>query len=454
MRATFVHTADNHLGYEQYGVKERFNDFARAFLAVVDDAIARRADFFVVAGDLFNKRAIDALTLIQAQTALQKLKDAGIPAVAIEGNHDRSYYRDGISWLQFLCWQGLLILLNPLVENGVPRLTAWDATTMRGAYVDLCDGKLRVYGLPWFGASTARIMDALAGELAAARAEEDAAGVQYRLLTMHTGVEGIVPNLHGLPTRAQFEPLRGLVDYVALGHVHKPFEMDDWLYNPGSTETWGAEESEWERGYYVVRVDTGVPPGLPRHVADHVINPRRPFVRLHFKVDGLPDPDALYEHFERMCRHEARTRGMADLPAAGLEPVVDVAFGGVLAFDASAWERARIEKIADACFGALVVRIHDGTRDNDFDPETDESGDGRDRSTWHQLELGIFQELMARDARFQLRAARWAQVLAEMKQMALGGEEPAAISQRLRTARADLLHPDRNTKRSTRRSRR
>ena len=64
MRARFVHTADNHLGYEQYGYKERFNDFAHAFLAVVDDAIARHADFFVIAGDLFNKRAIDALSLI------------------------------------------------------------------------------------------------------------------------------------------------------------------------------------------------------------------------------------------------------------------------------------------------------------------------------------------------------------------------------------------------------
>ena len=39
MHATFVHTADNHLGYEQYGLKERFNDFARAFLAVVREAV-------------------------------------------------------------------------------------------------------------------------------------------------------------------------------------------------------------------------------------------------------------------------------------------------------------------------------------------------------------------------------------------------------------------------------
>ena len=45
MQATFVHTADNHLGYEQYGVKGRFNDFARAFCWVVDNAISRLAEW-------------------------------------------------------------------------------------------------------------------------------------------------------------------------------------------------------------------------------------------------------------------------------------------------------------------------------------------------------------------------------------------------------------------------
>ena len=302
MRATFVHTADNHLGYEQYGFKARFNDFALAFYSVIDDAIARKADFVIIAGDLFNKRAIDALTLIQAEAGLQKLKDAGIPAIAIEGNHDRSYYRDGYSWLQFLCWQKELILLSPLVQDGAPELTPWDQETMRGAYVDLMGGKLRVYGLPWYGASTARIMESFAEQLAGARERETAEGVEYRLLLMHTGVEGIVPQLHGLPTRAQFEPLRGLIDYVALGHVHKQYALEDWLYNPGSTETWGAEESAWERGYYVVEIDTERPGEGPRHIAQHVVNPRRPFLRYTFSVDGLTTPAAFYEQFERFCR--------------------------------------------------------------------------------------------------------------------------------------------------------
>ncbi len=438
MRATFIHTADNHLGYEQYGMKERFNDFARAFLAVVDSAIARKADCFLIAGDLFNKRAIDALTLMQAKTALERLKDAGIPAIAIEGNHDRTYYRDGVSWLQFLCWEHLLILLNPYVRDGVPALTAWDPESQRGAYTDLKNGKLRVYGLPWYGAGTVRVMDGFARELAAARAAEDAAGVEYRVLLMHTGIEGIVPHMHGLPAYEQFQPLRGLVDYVALGHVHKHYSRDNWLFNPGSTETWGAEESDWDRGYFCASVDTDAPEGEPRHSVEHLVNPRRPFLRFAFRVDGVGTPTALYERFERKCHEWAREHA-AELAAAQSEPVIDIALTGILGFDAAAVERERLEECVRSYFTPLTVRIHDGTRETEYDIAEGEEGDGRDRSTWQQLEVHIFQELLARDGRYQANAPQWARVLAELKQMALGDEKPADIARRLREARAELL---------------
>lgn len=445
MRASFVHTADNHLGYEQYGVKERFNDFAHAFLSVIDDAIARHTDFCVIAGDLFNKRAIDAQTLIQAQEALQRLKAAGIPAIAIEGNHDRSYYRDGVSWLQFLSWQGLLYLLNPSVRDGMLVLGPWDQETMRGAYVDLKGGAIRVYGLPWYGAGTARMMEQLAHELERVRPEEEAAGVRYRVLLLHSGVEGQLPQLHGLPSRQQFEPLHGLIDYVALGHVHKPYELEGWLYNPGSTETWGAEESAWDRGYYFVEIDTDAPENEPHHHAHHLINPRRPFYRLAFRVDGLPDPTALYNRFERFCGQQAREQLPKDSTPAGLAPVVDVALTGILGFDGSALERGRLEECVQRHFQPLVVRIHDTTRDTEYDPDTSEEGDGRDRTTWHHLELRIFQDLIGRDARYLPEASRWATTLAELKQMALGGEEPAAIATKLREARERLMPGEHGT---------
>jgi exonuclease SbcD len=432
MRAVFVHTADNHLGYEQYGVRERYDDFARAFLSVVDAAIARQADFFVIAGDLFNKRTIDARTLTQANEGLRRLADAGIVAMGIEGNHDRSYYRDGMSWLQYLSYQGLLRLLNPTLRDGVPVMTEWSPESLTGLYTTLQGGRVRVYGLPWYGSSTARVMAGFAEALAAAREEEEAAGVEYRVLLMHTGVEGQLPQLQGLPTRADFEPLRGLVDYIALGHVHKPYEIENWIFNPGSTETWGAEESAWDRGYYAVTVDTDVAPDEPRHHAEHVTNPKRPFVRLPFRVDGLSDPASFYDHFERKVAQAAREQQ----DALGRKPVVDVSLTGVYAFDAAAIERTRLEDIVRERFQPLVTRIHDSARANAWD--VDDDAEDTIHADRQALELRVFEDLVARDARYTPQASAWAATLAQLKRMALDGEEPEQIAAVLRAARARL----------------
>jgi exonuclease SbcD len=441
MRASFIHIADTHLGYEQYGVRERFNDFSRAFWDILDEAAQRPVDFVVIAGDLFNKRAIDALTLIHAIEGLKKLKEKHIPVIAIEGNHDRSYYRDGISWLQFLCHQEYLTLLAPIMRDGAPVLSYWQPDAMRGSHIDLLDGRLRVYGLPWQGAATNRSMEGLAGALAAARAGEEAEGVEYRLLMMHTGIEGIVPRVQGLPSMSQFQPLRTWVDYLALGHVHKPYEFDGWIYNPGSTETWGAEESAWEdRGYYFVEIDTGEPERVidPNktaryHRATHLVNKRRPFVRHELRVDGLNEPNALYARLEDYCQREAY-KHQDDL----LRPLVQIQLIGTLNFDAGSLDQPHMEEIVTNHFRPLYVRVDNNTNDQDYIPEGGDI-DGRDRSAWHELERRIFEELVSRDNRYLPAKEQWSTVLADLKKMALDKDDPTIIAHFLRDKRSELL---------------
>jgi len=441
MRASFIHIADTHLGYEQYGVRERFNDFSRAFWDIIDEAANRPVDFVVIAGDLFNKRAIDALTLIHAIEGLKKLKEKHIPVIAIEGNHDRSYYRDGISWLQFLCHQEYLTLLAPIMRDGAPVLNYWQPGTMRGSHIDLLDGRLRVYGLPWQGAATSRSMEGLAGALAAARAGEDAEGVEYRLLIMHTGIEGIVPRVQGLPTMSQFQPLRTCVDYLALGHVHKPYEFDGWIYNPGSTETWGAEEAAWEdRGYYFVEIDTGEPEKVidPNktaryHRATHLVSKRRPFVRHELRVDGLNEPNALYARLEDYCQREAYKH-----QDGSLRPLVQIQLIGTLNFDAGSLDLPHMEEIVTNHFRPLYVRVDNNTNDQDYIPEGGDI-DGRDRSAWHELERRIFEDLVSRDNRYLPAKEQWSTVLADLKKMALDKDDPTTIAQFLRDKRTELL---------------
>jgi exonuclease SbcD len=442
MRASFIHVADTHLGYEQYGVRERFNDFSRVFWDITEDAVRRSVDFMVIAGDLFNKRAIDALTLIHAIRGLSKLKERGIPVIAIEGNHDRSFYRDGASWLQFLCYEGYIILLNPLMQEGTPVIAPWQRDNMIGAYVDLLEGHLRVYGLPWQGASIGRSMEGLAKALAEARAEEETSGVEYRLLTMHTGIDGEVPRIQGLPTMAQFQTLRQHVDYLALGHVHKPYTHDGWIYNPGSTETCSAEESQWDdRGYYYVQIDTEQPENLVGrteeerlHHAVRLSSQRRPYVRHDLRVDGLSDPDVLYDRLEDYChRTSPRYRDGA------MQPVVQIHLVGTLGFDAATLDQARMEEMVRNYFQPLYVRIDDHTNDRDYVPDEGEL-DGRDRTQWYALERRIFEQLVVSlDDRYLPTREQWSVVLAQLKQFALEDKEPAEIAQFLRDKRASLF---------------
>jgi DNA repair protein SbcD/Mre11 len=441
MRASFIHLADTHLGYEQYGVRERFNDFSRVFWDIMDDAAKREVDFVVIAGDLFNKRAIDALTLIHAIEGLKKLRGKGIPVVAIEGNHDRSYYREGVSWLQFLCHQEYLMLLAPMMREGAPVLSHWNRETMLGSHVDLLNGRVRVYGLPWQGAATTRTMEGLTQTLGAARAEEEAAGIEYRVLMMHTGVDSVVPRIQGLPTMAQFQPLRHYVDYLALGHVHKPYEFDGWMYNPGSTETWGAEESAWEdRGYYFVEIDTSEPERIidPKkqaryHHATPLVSKRRPFVRHELRVDGLNEPNAVYEYLEQYCRREG-----PKYQQEMLSPVVHVHLVGTLAFDAGSLDQKYVEEMVQSHFQPLFARIDNNTNDQDFMPDGGEI-DGRDRSVWHELERYIFEDLVSRDNRYLQHKEEWSAVLADLKKMARDKDDPAQIAQFLRDKREELM---------------
>ncbi len=440
MRASFIHIADTHLGYEQYGVRERFNDFSRAFWLIIDDAIARNVDFVLIAGDLFNKRAIDAQTLIHAIEGLRKLKERGIAVIAIEGNHDRSYYRDGISWLQFLCYQDYLKLLTPIMRDGAPQMTPWLPDTMLGCYVDLLAGRLRIYGLPWQGAATARSLEAMASALQIERAAEEAAGVQYRLLMMHTGVDGIVPRVQGLPTMAQFQPLRDRVDYLALGHVHKPYEFGGWMYNPGSTETCGAEESQWEdRGYYYVEIDTDNPERIIDvekkervHHAVRLESKRRAFVRYDLRVDGLTNPDNLYMRLTEYCRREGPKYQNA-------QPVVHIHLVGTLGFDAGSLDQPHMEELVRNFFAPLYIRVDNNTNDQDYTPD-DNDIDGRDRSLWQALERRIFEELVGLDSRYLPAKEEWGAVLSELKSSALNkGTSPEQIAQFLRSKREQLL---------------
>ncbi|RLI20497.1 DNA repair exonuclease, partial [Candidatus Bathyarchaeota archaeon] len=85
---SFVHAADLHLGYSQYGLEARREDFDRAFQELVDKTIELKPDFMIIAGDLFNNPRPSNTTLENAIKNFSRLREAGIPALTVDGLHD------------------------------------------------------------------------------------------------------------------------------------------------------------------------------------------------------------------------------------------------------------------------------------------------------------------------------------------------------------------------------
>jgi DNA repair exonuclease SbcCD nuclease subunit len=413
MQAKFLHIADCHLGYFQYRSRDRYNDFAKAFHAAIKVAIDERVDFVALAGDLFEKRSIDALTLNQAIAGLETLKQAGIPCLAVEGNHEHRYYLETLGWMQFLAVRGLLILLDMPFVEGVPQIKPY--ASRRGSYFEPKPG-LRVYGLRYLGASAPSALTAVADALAGTPAD----GVEYAVFMTHAGIEGVLPEQMGGLSPIQLAGLRPYVDYVALGHIHKPYEMDGWIYNPGSLETCSAMEASWpERGCYLVEVDTECA-GEPKHKATLHPVPRRAFHRLSMKTDLYSGPDEFHaacrQYLERRARDLGKKRQGEDEA-----PVVELQLTGVLPFDRSDLDMAAVEAMVREVFAPLTALIRNLTTPAEYAVET---GENVSRPA---LERRVMADLFARDVRYREKSELYARLALGLKQLALDGASPEAL---------------------------
>ncbi len=421
MKATFLHLADVHLGHEQYGRKERADDFARSFYYAVEYAIQHRVDFVVVAGDLFERSTLDPVTFDQALYGLEDLRRARIPVVDVAGNHDRARYGQGRAWVESLGLHGFLHYLDALTPEGL-RLAAWSAEECTGGYLDLKG--VRFVGMRYLGASTARAVEELATQLRAL----GASGRPYTIALLHAGLDGVVPNFRAELTYDQLAPLRGVVDYVALGHIHQHYSREGWVFNPGSLETWNAGEAAWERGFLHVEVDTSAE---PKHSVRLVKPPHRPFLRYRLEVEPCTSPEALLELLRRSASQWSRE-------AAADSPVVHLTLTGRLRFDRRDLEMGPLEAELVEAFRPLVVQIRDQTDETAFRVRAGEEEEALDRAA---LELEVLRQLFANDERRVHRASAWARLAQALKLGATARESPEQLAELVRREMPGLTPP-------------
>ncbi|MBT9312306.1 metallophosphoesterase family protein [Leptothoe kymatousa] len=404
--AKFLHVADVHLGFDRYNSKVRTTDFFHTLWDVFERyAIGEGVDFVVIAGDLFEQRMIQPAVLNQAQLCLQQLQAANIPVIAIEGNHDNCPYGTKTSWLRYLSDWDLLKLLEPAA--GEQFYLPWDAETRRGGYIDL-DCGVRVLGSSWYGAAAPKAVEQIAGAVSALPP-----GPGSTVLLFHHGLEGQIARYSGALRYSDLLPLREAgIDYLGLGHIHKYYAVDNWLFNPGSLEANNVEEGAFERGALLVDlVDGQVNAQLQTDYR------QRPIVRLSLKLRGQ---EAL-EDIEKLAialldGAIAETRLIPDQ-----QPIVELRIEGQVGFDRLELDTKQLQSRLHEHCGALIFLLK-------YDVDAMAYGtplmDDADR---HQVEREIFTDLLSAHNVYKKKAQSLATGLVDLKDRHLVGDSDESL---------------------------
>ncbi len=408
----FLHIADVHLGCTRYQLPESQRDFFDAWIDVLRKyAIDGNVDFVLMAGDFFHKRQIPPETMNYAFAGLSLLKDHGIPVVSIEGNHDQKHTDTEYSWLRSLENWGLIKLLEPRNIDGNFIYEPWDPDSdhyVRGGYIDI--GRARIFGSTWYGASANWAIPMLTKAIGERRREG-----AFHILMLHTDVEG--HQTHPIPalTLANLKELKAVTDYVAIGHTHMCFEIDNWAFNPGSLEITKIDEFQETRGAWLVEVgdDDSV---HATHVRDYV---QRPFQRLGFDVSGIADPKIVTSGVFEKVAESARVAEEGK-PA----PIIEITLRGQLGFPNSLLETQKMRDEVQKRTGALHVRVKNHTVPLDYAVAPDLDDD----ASRGQLERRVIEDLIMRDNRYKSRSEAMADAVIGAKQMVLSDEEPEKIA--------------------------
>jgi len=318
---SFVHVADLHLGYAQYNLEVRREDFDKAFKEVVDKTIELKPDFMLIAGDIFQQARPSNVTLENAIDSFRRLRDSGIPVLAVDGSHDSA--------------PNIITgtILNPLDSAGLihylPR--------HKGACWQ--NENCYVYGVPNFR-TRRRTEEQLPIFLEENKPELDPSKFSIFLFHMALDIPSATPP--GMEAEASPELIPEDFNYYAGGHVHTPSKISfkhGLLVYSGCTETVSYEDAKEEKGFYHVEVNEKGKAKLNRIKLE---TPR------HFKI---LDRDYTGSTPSKITEAAVRLIKEADEDGAVIIPILR----GVLPAEAGRGE-IDMAKIRDSAEKALIVR--------------------------------------------------------------------------------------------------
>jgi DNA repair exonuclease SbcCD nuclease subunit len=235
---SFVHTADLHLGYSQYGLETRREDFERAFTELVDKTLELKPTFMVIAGDLFHNPRPSNVTLESAIKNFGRLREAGISVLVVDGSHDSAPNVVTST------------ILNPLDSAGLIRfLPRHEGACWR------IPGCCYIYGVPNFR-TRRKTEEMLPAFMERNKPTPDPS--IFNIFIFHMALAASELNPPYVEAEAPLELIPEGFNYYAAGHIHTPYIgklKDGLLVYPGSTETINYDEAKNEKGFYYVEVN-------------------------------------------------------------------------------------------------------------------------------------------------------------------------------------------------------
>jgi len=300
-----LHFADAHIDIAKYGRHDpetglpvRVLDFLKSLDTIIDAAIDEQVDLVLFAGDTYKDRNPAPTFQREWGKRIIRLSKAGIPTLLLVGNHDLSPAL------------GRAHAIEEFATLEVPHVQVLDRPQFLGPD-DLEGLPLQVIAIPWISRSglmahldiqatdPAEVYKALESKLT------DLLGSWFAdlnpdlptVLTAHASVQGAVYGGERTVMLGRDLVLPGSLvrdprlDYVALGHIHKPQNLNENAHPPviypGSIERVDFGEIEDDKFYVLAHIERG-----RTEVEWRQLTGIRPFVDRSIQLDTQEDINA------------------------------------------------------------------------------------------------------------------------------------------------------------------
>jgi len=268
-----LHFADAHIDMANYGRHDpesglplRVLDFLQSLDVIIDSAIDEKVDLVIFAGDAYKDRNPAPTFQREWGRRIMRLSQAAIPTILLVGNHDLSPAA------------GRAHAIQEFDTLQVPNVHVIAKPRFLGP--DQLGLPLQVIGLPWI--SRSGLMASM--EASATKPEEVYSEMEIRLSgivqEMIEKAEGSLPLIltaHASVQGASFGAERTVMlgadlvlpgslvkdprlSYVALGHIHKPQDLNEGrqppVVYPGSIERVDFGEAKDDKFFVIATVET------------------------------------------------------------------------------------------------------------------------------------------------------------------------------------------------------